>query len=119
MKRSCLHIQAAGLYPTNSAEVNSFILGDCKANFLIVDDERTIIAIDSYLNKLPHLKKIIKWGDPISGTYDFEVLHWDEVMALGMDDIDDEPVLSRQKSMAINQCCVLVYTSGTTGNPKG
>ena len=36
-----------------------------------------------------------------------------------MDDMNDEPVLSRQKSMAINQCCVLVYTSGTTGNPKG
>ena len=65
------------------------------------------------------MKKIIKWGDSISGTYDFEVLHWDEVKTLGMDDIDDEPVLSRQKSMAINQCCVLVYTSGTTGNPKG
>merc|ERR1712226_275361 len=33
-------------------------------------------------------------------------------------DLESE-VLERQKRMAINQCCLLVYTSGTTGNPKG
>ena len=25
----------------------------------------------------------------------------------------------RLKRIAVNQCCTLVYTSGTTGNPKG
>ena len=25
----------------------------------------------------------------------------------------------RLENIAINQCCTLVYTSGTTGNPKG
>ena len=70
---------------------------------------------------LPNLKKIIKWGDPIleTVTYSENVLHWADVMRLGMQDEDDQAILERNKNMAINQCCSLIYTSGTTGNPKG
>ena len=31
----------------------------------------------------------------------------------------DEELEKRMKSIAINQCCQLIYTSGATGNPKG
>ena len=40
-------------------------------------------------------------------------------MEMGKEDRDESEVLARQRRMAINQCCILVYTSGTTGNPKG
>ena len=33
--------------------------------------------------------------------------------------INDEKLEDRLKRIAINQCACLVYTSGTTGNPKG
>ena len=33
--------------------------------------------------------------------------------------LDDATLDSRLRSIAINQCSTLVYTSGTTGNPKG
>ena len=33
--------------------------------------------------------------------------------------IDDDELEGRMTQIAVNQCCTLVYTSGTTGNPKG
>ena len=92
---------------------------DCKANILVVEEERTVNAILPYWDQLPHLKKIIIWGDKSSETlYSNDVLRWENVMQLGMEE-NNFSVLERQNGMAINQCCVLIYTSGTTGNPKG
>ena len=107
------------MYSTNNAEVNAFILKDCRANILVVEDERTVKAILPYWESLPHLKKIIVWGDKVLDTlYSKDILRWENVMQLGMEE-QNFSVLGRQKNMAINQCCVLIYTSGTTGNPKG
>ena len=88
-----------------------------------MEDEKILNEMQPYWSQLPHLKKIIVWGGGDTTTFDTQyssnVLHWHDVMKLGTEDSDDEPVLQRQRNMAINQCCVLVYTSGTTGNPKG
>ena len=72
-----------------------------------------------YWNSLPHLKKIVVWGDKaLEDLYTKDVLRWEDLMKLGQE-MNHFPVLERQKNMAINQCCVLIYSSGTTGNPKG
>ena len=61
-----LGIQAAGLYPTNKAETNKYILEDSRANILVVEHEKTVKDIQPYWKHLPHLKKIIVWGEKIS-----------------------------------------------------
>ena len=33
--------------------------------------------------------------------------------------LGDDGLEGRLRRIAVNQCCTLVYTSGTTGNPKG
>ena len=77
-------------------------------------------AIYPYWNQLPNLKNIVIWGEPITDSqYSENVLYWPDVMRLGMESEDNQPLYERQKNMAINQCCSLIYTSGTTGNPKG
>ena len=113
-----LFIKTVGLYPTNNAETNKFILEDCKANLLVVESKKTLDELQPYRGQLPNLKKIIVWDDEVLMDSD-DVLSWEDVIKLGMEDTKDEPVLERQRNMTINQCCVLVYTSGTTGNPKG
>ena len=115
------------MYPTNNVDTNVFILQDCKANILVLDDEKMLAQVACYMDKLPNLKKIILWdGEPTEASPD--IMSWKDVMALGKTDqsggpetstSDDQPVLERQKNMAVNQCCILVYTSGTTGHPKG
>ena len=45
------------------------------------------------------------------------VYSWTELMNLGKS-LSDEALDQRLQQVAINQCCHLVYTSGTTGPPK-
>ena len=52
--------QAVGLYPTNSSSVNRFILQDCRANVLIVEEEKGVNKILAMKNELPDLKKIVQ-----------------------------------------------------------
>ena len=110
--------QCAGLYPTNNAETNKFILEDCMANILVVEDEKMAKAIEPYRNQLPHLKYIIVYDGKVSENSN-DVISWQDVMRIGKENRDETEMLRRQRNMAINECCILVYTSGTTGNPKG
>uniref|UniRef100_A0A182P6G5 long-chain-fatty-acid--CoA ligase n=1 Tax=Anopheles epiroticus TaxID=199890 RepID=A0A182P6G5_9DIPT len=43
---------------------------------------------------------------------------WSELEEMNVDDVEEE-FNNRLANIAINQCCCLVYTSGTVGNPKG
>ena len=64
---------------------------------------------------LSELKAIVQF----LGTPSVEgVLSWKELLEIG-DKEDNTELDSRLKQIAINQCCHLVYTSGTTGMPKG
>lgn len=107
----------AGLYPTNSTEVNKYILGDCKANIVVCEDAEKAKKIWDIRDELPNLKKIVVWSGEAPNLED--VISWTELMKIGTGVQDDSLIRERHKNMAINQCAILVYTSGTTGNPKG
>ena len=114
-----IHVfQCAGLYPTNNAETNKFILEDCMANIIVVETEEMAKSIEPYKKQLPNLKYIIVYDEKVTENSN-DIISWQDVMRLGKEDKDETQVLERQRNMAINQCCVLIYTSGTTGNPKG
>ena len=46
------------------------------------------------------------------------VFTWQQILQIGRDS-SDRCLEERLSQIAINQCCVLSYTSGTTGDPKG
>ena len=46
------------------------------------------------------------------------VLHWDDFIEQGKH-INDRILDEKEKNQAINKACMLMYTSGTTGPPKG
>ena len=68
-----------------------------------------------YILQLPCLKQIVQYN----GTSREEgVTSWKDLIQLGSSESDIH-LKTRLKDMAINNCALLVYTSGTTGNPKG
>ena len=70
-------------------------------------------------NELTYVKKIVVYTGSVSKEkYSSDVLTWSELMALGNAQ-SSEGLDQRLANIAINQCSTLVYTSGTTGNPKG
>ncbi|KAF4521073.1 hypothetical protein B566_EDAN012372 [Ephemera danica] len=106
---------AAGIYTTNNAEACYYCLENSRANIVVVEDQKQLEKILEVRSRLPLLKTIIQYkGKPtVEG-----VLSWEEVVKIGKTE-DDEQLNERIKRIAVNQCCTLVYTSGTTGDPKG
>ena len=107
---------ATGIYQTNTKEACHYIADDSRANIIVVDDEEQLNKVLAIKDDLKHLKAIVRYGEEASTIPG--VISWQELLKIGQaatDNILDE----RLKAIAVNQCCLLVYTSGTTGNPKG
>lgn len=76
--------------------------------------------IHAIKDKLPHLKAVIQTNAPYA-TYVKRAdgfYRWSELEAINTDDVEDE-YKQRVKSIVANECCCEVFTSGTTGQPKG
>jgi len=106
---------AAGIYPTNGTDACKYILDHSKCSILVVEDQKQLDKIWNIRNELPHIKKIVQYsGIPTHAG----VISWKDLMIRGKT-LGDDGLEGRLRRIAVNQCCTLVYTSGTTGNPKG
>ncbi|KAG5328577.1 ACBG2 ligase, partial [Acromyrmex charruanus] len=105
---------AVGVYTTNSPEACQYCAEHSRANIIVVEDEKQLRKILQIKHNLPYLKAIIQYdGIPIEK----DILSWDDLLDIGKKESEDK-LLSVLKTIGINECCVLVYTSGTIGNPK-
>ena len=106
---------SAGIYTTNSQSSCKYIIEHCRADILVAEDNRQFEKFPQINEFLPNVKAAVQY----TGTPTQEgVISWKELLEIGKKESDEE-FDRRMKQIAINQCCVLVYTSGTTGNPKG
>lgn len=108
---------AVGIYTTNSPEACQYVADNCKANIIVVENQKQLQKILQIEDKLPHLKAIVQYKDALKEKRP-NLYSWAEFMELGRDEPDAplDAIISNQKP---NQCCTLIYTSGTTGQPKG
>ncbi|XP_043933397.1 long-chain-fatty-acid--CoA ligase ACSBG1 [Protopterus annectens] len=106
-----------GIYTTNSPEACHFVANDCRANIIVVENQKQLEKILQIQGRLPHLKAIVQYTGTLQEKLP-NLYTWQEFMDLGVDipDTQLEEIISSQRS---NHCCVLIYTSGTTGTPKG
>ncbi|XP_054444306.1 long-chain-fatty-acid--CoA ligase ACSBG1 [Pteronotus mesoamericanus] len=106
-----------GVYTTSSPEACQYIAHDCRANIILVDTRKQLDKILKIWKDLPHLKAVVTYREPpaekMASVYTME-----EFMELG-DQVPEEDLDAAINAQQPNQCCVLVYTSGTTGSPKG
>ncbi|XP_011693224.1 PREDICTED: very long-chain-fatty-acid--CoA ligase bubblegum [Wasmannia auropunctata] len=105
---------ATGIYTTNSPEACQYCADHSQANIIVVEDEKQLGKILQIKHNLPHLKAIVQYdGVPTEK----DVLSWNDLLNIGKAESEDK-LLSVLKTIGVNECCILVYTSGTVGNPK-
>ena len=105
---------SVGIYTTNSPDACKYMADHSNANILVVEDANQLKKILEIKDDLKDLKAIVQY----TGTPEHPgVLSWQELMDKGKE-ASDEALEERLKQIVINQCCHLVYTSGTTGPPK-
>ena len=101
------------LYLTLSASEFKFILNDAEVKYIFVSDETLFKKIQSIRNEIPSLVEIYSINN-VQGAR-----NWKEIISLGKTRQDD-PLLQKLKSeIKPANLATVLYTSGTTGNPKG
>ncbi|MDH2388812.1 AMP-dependent synthetase/ligase [Streptomyces sp. HNM0663] len=96
------------VYETSSAEQIQWILGDSGAVAVLVESDAHAAAVDSVRDRLPELHSV--WQIERDGV--------GELVAAGAE-VDDATVDERSASAKADDPATIVYTSGTTGRPKG
>ncbi|NVI86304.1 long-chain fatty acid--CoA ligase [Actinomadura sp. BRA 177] len=96
------------IYETSSAEQIEWIVGDSGAKAVFAETAEHEARVAEVRDRLPGLAHV--WGIDAGGVA--------EVTALGADTGDDV-VEQRRRSRTAADLATLVYTSGTTGRPKG
>ncbi|XP_006011546.1 long-chain-fatty-acid--CoA ligase ACSBG2-like isoform X2 [Latimeria chalumnae] len=109
---------ASGIYITNSPKACHYVASDCKADIVVVADQKQLDKILQVKDQLPHLKAIVQYKGQLVQKELPNLYTWDEFLELG-NAIPEEQLDEVINSQHPNQCCVLIYTSGTTGIPKG
>src|SRR5882672_7938937 len=113
---------SSGIYPTDSAAQVEYLINDSATRVIFAEDEEQLDKILSCRMRCPTLQKIVVFDmEGLSGFIDPMVLSLAEFMALGHNHISGREALWEDMiaNRGANDLAILVYTSGTTGPPKG
>lgn len=112
-----------GLYPTNPAPEVLHVLRDSGTSVLFAEDQEQVDKTLEIIDELPALQAIIYFEDRgIAGRYtDKRLLGFDEFLDRGRQHREQNPgvVDALMAQAEPSDLATLVYTSGTTGPPKG
>ncbi len=115
-----------GVYPTDAASQLAYLCEDSRASVLFVEDEEQLDKALEVRTKLPLLRHIVVMDmDGLQRFNDPMVISYQSLQALGRGLIADSEdkaaalLQARINSRSESDLAILVYTSGTTGKPKG
>lgn len=110
------------VYQDSVAEEMSYVLSHCGARFVIAGDQEQVDKVLEVQEQLENLEQIIYLDPRGMRKYDHHTLHqFSHVQEQGRAARDEwTPDLEdRRARQNYDSTCVMLYTSGTTGKPKG
>lgn len=110
------------LYQDAVAEEMAYVLDHCGARFVVAEDQEQVDKVLEIQDRLPGIEHILYLDKRGMRKYDHARLNWlHDVEAEGRAaQTRLEPELkARTAAIGYDDTCVMLYTSGTTGKPKG
>ena len=111
-----------GIYPTDAASQVHYLCEDSATRVLFVEDDEQLDKALEVRERLPLLQKVVVFD--MKGLRDLDdpdVMSLDALRALGRNWLEKHPNAVQQSAADCQpeDLAILVYTSGTTGKPKG
>lgn len=101
------------VYPTISAEDYEYIFNTAEVKYCFVSDRGLLDKVNAAKPNIPTLQGVFSF-DNIEGA-----ANWKEVLDLGEDDASQTEVEDIMKTINPEDLATIIFTSGTTGKPKG
>ncbi|HSQ67281.1 MAG TPA: AMP-dependent synthetase/ligase [Polyangiaceae bacterium] len=141
---AALAIQAAGgvmvpVYPASTTEQVAYVVGHADAKVLFVDTPALLSRVLESWSALPELERVVLLDDrvdakrvaaklreagkptPADAVLDEHVVAFSRARAIGAarHAADPSELERRMASVSLDRTALMLYTSGTTGHPKG
>lgn len=111
-----------GIYPTDAAAQVQYLCEDSGTGILFVEDDEQLDKALEARGRLPGLKKIVVFDmEGLRELDDPDILSLAELRRLGREynALHPDAMMQRVAQVKPEDLAILVYTSGTTGKPKG
>ncbi|XP_015166337.1 long chain acyl-CoA synthetase 4-like [Solanum tuberosum] len=107
------------LYDTLGAGAVEFIISHAEVAIAFVEEKKVPELLKTFPNAAKYLKTVVSFGEVTPQQKDeiekfgVSLYSWDEFLQVGSKNQYDLPLKEK------NDICTIMYTSGTTGEPKG
>lgn len=111
---------SVGLYPTSSAEQCQYIINHSDAELMLVDTALQLDKVMRVREALPKLRTVVALDETAARGHE-NVTSYREFLKSGRERREqfEQDIVRRAREAQTDETVIMVYTSGTTGLPKG